>query len=225
MKKKLFLIIFVLLLTGCTSQYNINISNDKIEEEIVSNILVQDIPVQSTAEIQAGIELDDQVTPFIEDDQYPFIDDEKEKYNKTVEKKTTQTIVKLNYNYTFDEYRRSRVYNTCFQNKELVENKNDYSLNFGGKFYCLYGDELKVNIKTKNKVLYNNADEVKGNTYTWIINKDNLNKVNISMQISKTPAVVTSVAMIIIGIVGVILIAFGFVAYKNIKNRESVNEI
>lgn len=225
MKKKMFLVLFVLLLTGCTNQYNINFSNDKIEEEIVSNILIQDIPVQSAAEIAAGIELDDSVTPYIEDDQYPFIDDTEKKYEKTVNKGTTSTQVKLNYTYSHDEYRNSRVFKTCFKNKELTETRNYYNLSFSGDFYCLYGDEIEVNIRTDNEVLYNNADKVNGNVYTWIINRDNKNKANISMQISKKSAKVNSIFMVIIGIVGVILVIGGFIAYKNLKNHEAVNEI
>jgi len=48
-----------------------------------------------------------------------------------------------------------------------------------------YMDNVVVNIKTDLKVSKNNADKVEGNTYTWIINKDNYSNKPINIEISK----------------------------------------
>ena len=55
MKKILFLVMFVLLLSGCTNQYNITFKGDKIDEEIISTILDSDIPKSTPEEIAGGV--------------------------------------------------------------------------------------------------------------------------------------------------------------------------
>lgn len=225
MKKNILLLILILILTGCTSEYNINFDNDEIKENIVVTIPDSSIPIYTEEEREANIAPDDPVTPFIENDQYPFLNNEEIKYKKNVDKKGDITTVTLDYTYTHDSFQKARTFKSCFEEPYYEENKDSYTLNFSGNFYCLYGDELKINLKTNNEVLENNADEVKGNVYTWIVNRDNYQKLNINIEISKKARVFKPVAMIILGIIGTILIVGGIVAYIKIKNRESVNEI
>ena len=46
--------------------------------------------------------------------------------------------------------------------------------------------KVTVNIKTKLKVKDNNADEINGGTYTWIIDENNYADKQIYMQINKS---------------------------------------
>ena len=182
MKKRIiFLIIVGLFLTGCTNQYNVTINGETISEEIISTIPSSDIVVQTEEEKAAGIEVDDPITPYIRDDQYPFINNNKIKYKKDVSKNGNNTIVKLNYDYTFDNFKKSRVYNECFE-KSIFERKDGYiRLAFMGEFYCLYGDSLDINISSDRKVLDDTANDVDNNVYTWVINESNQNNTNIQM--------------------------------------------
>ncbi|MBQ6539068.1 MAG: lipoprotein [Bacilli bacterium] len=182
MKKKLLLIlVFVLVLTGCSNEYNLTINGDTISEEIISTIPNNEITTQTAEEKAAGIENDDQITPFINNDQYPFTNNNKIKYKKDVSKNGLNTIVKLNYDYTVDNFKNSRVYNECFQ-KSVIERKDGYlRLAFLGEFSCLYGDSLTINVRTDRKVIDDTANDVDNNTYTWIINDNNENNVNIQM--------------------------------------------
>ncbi len=182
MKKKLLLIlVFVLVLTGCSNEYNLTINGDTMSEEIISNIPSSDIFVQSDEERASGIESDDQLTPFINNDQYPFVNNTKEKYKKVVSRTQSNTIVRLSYDYTLDNFKKSRVYNECFQ-KSIVERKDGYlRLAFLGQFNCLYGDSITVNVRTDRKVIDDTANEVDNNTYTWTINENNADNVNIQM--------------------------------------------
>ncbi len=225
MKRKIVLFTFLLLLTGCTSEYNITISNDKIKENIVVNIPDNYIPVQTDIENNDHIEIDDQVTPFIEEDQYPFLNNNDIKYDKKVVKNGNITNVTLDYTYTLDDYKKSKAFTTCFDKKSFTKTNKGYQINLTGSFYCLYGDEVKINIKTNNEVLKNNADKVKGNVYTWIINKDNSQKVDIAMELSKKPAIIKKVIIGVLIIIFVIALGFGYNAYQKIKNRESINDI
>ncbi len=182
----MFLIISLFLLSGCTSVYNITINDDTISEEIMSIIPSTDIIPRTQEEIVDGIEADDQITPFIEEDQNPFTDNNKIKYKKSVSKSGINTIVRLSYDYDIDSFKHSRVYNECFE-KSVIKRENGYlRLGFVGNFYCLRGDSITINIKTNRKVLNDTADDVDNNVYKWTINDSNQDRVNIQMILDDT---------------------------------------
>lgn len=223
MKKNIFvLLMFIIILTGCDAEYNLEFSNDSIKENTKITILDSDIPVEDPNQM---IEVDDRITPFIEQDQYPFFNSEKVKYNKDVKKSGDITTINFDYEFTHKEYLDSYVYNSCFEKKNFSTEGDNHYLSFSGDFYCFYGDSITINIKTNNKVIENNADKVNGNIYTWVINKDNFNDVNIDMVISKDSAVVERVIIYIVIGISIVLFIAGFIVYKKIKNRDSVNEI
>lgn len=221
-KLKIAFIIICLCLTGCSTEYNLEFSNDEIKEHIVTNILDTDIPKQPTDNIATH---DDPITPFIDNDQYPFVQDNSITYDKKVEKKNNATIVTLDYKYSHEDFKKSRAFNSCFEEKEFKETKKGYNLNFAGHFYCLYGDSVTINIKTNNEVISHNADKVSGNTYTWIINKEKAQDANISINISKTSMFVKPIIYIIVGVIFLVLSIGAYIAYNKIKNRDSINEI
>ena len=222
MKRKYIIFILIIILTGCSSEYNIEFSNKKIKENIKVDILNSDILPKYDVKIYGST---DKATSFIKNDQYPFFGNEDIVYNKKVDKSGNVTHVELNYEYTHDEYLNSTAYKGCFENSELVTNKKNYNLNFYGSFYCLYGDELVINIKSNNEVISNNADKVNGNVYTWIINKDNVDNVNIQMKISKHTIYFKMIIYAIIGVLFIGLIISGYIVYKRYRERDSVNDI
>lgn len=223
MKKNIFILILSLfLITGCTSEYNLEFSNGKIKENIVVNISNSDIPPKTT-DIVA--EVDDRITPFIENDQYPFMNNTNKKYSKKVENTEAGTRVTMNYTYSHNEYKNSVAYNMCFEDSTFNENRNDYDLNFTGKFFCQYSEEVIINIKTNNEVISNNADKVEGNTYTWVINDTNRDNVNINIKISKKSKITNNVIYVILGVILIILIVLAINAYIKIQERYNVNEI
>lgn len=223
MKKiKIILIIACFILTGCSSEYNLEFSNDKIKEHIVATMSDSDV---TTEQIDQVASFEDPSIPFINDDQYPFPNNYDIKYNKKVDKKANSTTVILDYEYSHEEFKNSRAYNSCFADKSFEETKKGYNLKFSGHFYCLYGDSVTINIKTNNEVISHNADKVSGNTYTWVINKDNAQDTNISINISKKSMYIKPIIYIVLGVVFLVLTIGAYIAYNKIKNRDSINEI
>lgn len=184
MKKNILIILVIIFLTGCTSQYNIKIDGDKIEETVVSSIKKDEIPVKTDINIKYGIEVDDPITPFINNDQYPFFNNKTIIYDKSVKTDDDTYIVKLKHKYSFDEFKNSKAYN-CFENSSVLSRGGSYYLSFSGSFYCMHGDNLTINISTKDSVLDHNADKVSGNTYSWVVNKDNANNLKIKLSCNK----------------------------------------
>ena len=231
MKKKIFIICLLLLTFGCSSQYNLNIKDDRIEESIVSKISNDEIPASSNLKIMGDIEVDDQITPFIKNDQFPFINDETIKYDKSVKNKDGYTTVTLRHNYSFDDYKRSKAYN-CFENKDFYEDNGFYNISLYGTFYCFHGDDITINVKTDFKVVNNNADIVDNNVYTWVIDEESHTNKEIILKMKK-PLLSNSgikktifnspiVAVIIILLLFVIIVssAVYFVRRKNAENNK-----
>ena len=225
MKKKTLLLLIFLLVCGCTNRYTITFNDDKIDEEVIVNILDNSIPTLSETAKQNGIELDDQLTPFIEGDQYPFFGNNDIKYEKTIEHGAGQSVVTLKYSYKPKEFNKSQAMKKCFSDASFTENENQYSFSATGKFYCLYADEIEVNFITDKKVLDHNANKVSGNKYTWIINNDNYKNVNINIQLSKgTLEKRKTRANMILMIIGLILLLIGLTIYMKIrKNQKNSN--
>ena len=208
MKKKIIILIILLLsVTGCTTDYNLIVEDDSITENIIAVIPSNTATKQSS---KSKIESDNQIIPFINNTQYVFDENDGVTYNKTVKKdKANNYIVNLYYRYTFNEFLKSKAYNRCFKESYInKEGNGTIPVVFKGKFYCLYGDTINVNITSSRKVLGNNADIVNGNTYTWII--DNNNKDNTDIQIlfsnEKVSNTSNTITLILVGILIIIII-------------------
>jgi len=219
MKKKIIILILLLLLvTGCTTDYNLNIEPDYITEEITATIPKSSIPSQRDAEKKYKIENDDQITPFLTNPQYVFEDNDII-YNKTVKlDESNNYIVNLNYKYNFNDYLKSKAYKECFQESYInIEENKTIPVVFKGKFYCLYGDSININITSTRKVLGNNADYINGNTYTWVIDNNNVDNTNIQILFSDEKISNTSQLIYLI-LVGVLIVVILIDVYM-IKNK------
>lgn len=216
MKKWIFLVL-ALLLTGCSAEYNLEISNDSFKEKIVSYIDKSEIPTEQIEDI----EIDDPITPFLNNKYSALYSKDTAYYNKKVIDLENQYKVEMKYNYTAKDFSDSNSLKLCFENYEFDYEDNYYIAGYGN-FMCLYSDEININIKTKNKVINHNADSVNGNVYTWVINKENADNVNIEIEIEKGfnyrkliyPAVIIGIIILLITIIIAIL-----------NKRKKVNEI
>lgn len=182
MKKIIFLIIFILFVCGCEANYNLEISNNSFKESI--NIVIDKTEMPSET-IYEEIETDDQITPFLENEYSAFFS----KHNSNYEKKVTHfddyIDVKMNYDYKEEEFSDANSLNSCFENFIFDYKDNSYYIHAYGNFYCLYNEQLNINIKTDNKVIKSNSTNIVGNTYIWVIDKSNMNDIDIEFEVSK----------------------------------------
>ena len=173
--KKIFLLVIVsFLLCGCTANVNINISNDKIEEEVVINAPVENgltkeqthnqfrkfIPIYADT-IVADTEPDEQVTGV-------------KYYNRTEQTYNNGYIFNYRYTFSLNDYLNSQTLKNAFQSYSIITDNSKETIelstdNGGMLFFNNYPSlsEVKVNISTDYKVLEHNADSVNNNTYTW----------------------------------------------------------
>lgn len=219
MKKVIFLL-FVLLVSGCSANYNLEISNDSFKENINVKIEKSLIPTTTT---QSEIEIDDPITPFLNDKHSALFSDRKAYYKKKVVDFGNYVDVTMKYNYTSKEFKDSNSLNLCFDDF-VFEEDDTYYIHAYGTFYCLYTESVNINIKTNNKVVKTNATSVNGNVYTWEINSLNSNNVDIELEVSKGFPWKKVLLYGIITIIGGTIIGYSiFYVYKKNKDNNSIN--
>ena len=176
--KWLTLLFILIIMTGCSGEYYLTINDNQMSEKITMNIYESDHKKRQYEADKIDIASD-----FIKKDYYAFFENYDELYNKKILKKNNYTSVILDYDFTMDNYDKSYYINSCFQTKKINQNKDTYIIELSGNFYCLYGKELNIKVKSYNKVISSNADNVNGNVYTWNINSGNVKDVSIMMKI------------------------------------------
>lgn len=178
MKKILLLLSLVLVLTGCTVNYDLEIFNEEYNEKItIGNVnITNDVNTKFSYEIP--IHFDEAKVSTIETTKKidGVIYYQKEKINN----------IDFIYSNKFkmEDYYKSYFVNSSFDFFAVYYNDQDQdsgkdlitiSTNFKMKIFDTYPElnDVKVRIKTNHKVKLSNADDVDKYTYTWNYNRDN----------------------------------------------------
>lgn len=215
---KILLICFsILLLSGCTTKYDLTINRDNtITEKISGTVSLEELDNKDRSDLNTYLYALDLATPLIE---------EQGEYNKEI--KDNEKVKDFVYTYTYkNNYSKANVLNKCFENIEYSETDNTYTFHLYGEFYCLLSDEIEINLTSNYAVTDNNADKVSGNKYTWIINKDKnidikaiVNKNIEAITPTKEKSILTPYQIATV-ILLIILIIISFVIYKK-RNSEN----
>ena len=223
MKKIILIIISLLLLTGCSAEYNLDLRTTPNENLNIIETNTQDDYFNYLKDYNENV-------PVIYDDQDPDvtnINPDLEYYdvnNLSSEKKADIT---LNYEYNSVDFNDSNIINTCYSNINFLNNNKNINISTSNEFLCfdkyITLDEVIVNIMTDKTIKEHNADKVSNNTYTWIITKQNylnkpikLSSLSTSKRETKEN---TKISLIIIlsSILGFIILIFIMFTYKNRK--------
>ena len=218
--KKCLLCMVIILVTGCTANYNLKIGNDYIDEQLSLSIptdLTQDDIFKSQTSSKISV--------------YTNSND---KYDMSSEEIGGNHIINYSYRHNIDKFGKSNFIVKCFSKSDISESNDTIKFETGKGFNCIkleddaYLDEVKLNITTDLHVSKNNADEVNGKTYTWIFNDDNYKDKQISMELKKdfslSDALNNNIWMVLIFIVLFVLVG-GYFGYRFIVNKmNSSNE-
>jgi hypothetical protein len=172
-KKNILLAVLIILLTGCSVNYNLVFKDDLIEETIT-------ITPENTQEKQNAQQFENR-------DYYAIIDaNNQKKYKKTIESDGNYIF---NYKYDFSNFKNSR-FTSCYDAYTLTNDSGIITLSTSKKFKCTTYDyneveNITINISTEYKVVENNADEIDGNVYKWHINKNNKDNKPIKFSYNK----------------------------------------
>lgn len=170
----LVLLILLLITTGCTVNYELQIEENGIFKETITGTV-------TNKELSNEERTDTNIYLYNLNSRTPLIRDQGTYIKDIVDKGDYKEFT---FNYEFNNnYDKSNVINVCYEDVRFEETDDLYYIDLEGKFNCMYSDKIVVNVTSKYAVIENNADKVKDNTYTWIINDED--DADIYMAISK----------------------------------------
>lgn len=203
--KYLFLIILVLLFTGCTGDYNLKINRDlSVEEELKVSIDNVDDSYERTYKLLEQLD--------ISENDYEVVVD-MDKVNITYKKK---------YSSFEDYYLDSNIYKILFKDIELSKDNTGMTLKAESNFkldsknnlnvvnaYDI--DKLNINLNIPFDVNKSNADSVKDNIYTWTLNRNDTYKeisIDYSYQNDRAQNIIV---LVVLGLIFIATISYGLV--------------
>lgn len=218
-KKYILIIILVLLLTGCTPEYNLEIKSGRIIEKLI----ISQIPSNYTSSDFKSMLANPKDNKF---------------YNKSFD----NNVATYQYIYDFDNVSESNILNSCYNAFKFYEQNEYYVLQTGSKFNCypyqindfMFAEYERLNIKIKidgYQVIENNADSIDGNIYIWVINEKNYNNKSIFLKFKRIKnydnekiesKVSLPIIIIILGILIFIVIFAVFYALNLNKKRNKL---
>lgn len=225
---KITMLCLIFILTGCSVEYNLTINDDySISEKVVAS--------EQTKRMES-------LTRLKSDSAISYLynmykrDNEKINLNKDIGSKNT-TVVATTSHSSIEEY--SEKFTSDIIKKINIEKDNDIVLLTANQSlsidnntdYSLIYDDIKINIYIPFKVIENNADQVSGNTYTWIIDKksglknirikynEGSKQNNVNIKINNKTYNISYAIITISGIIVLLLIIILVVYTKNKKNN------
>lgn len=221
MLKKVFLIFFLIfIITGCNVNYELNLENGKIEENIIMEFDKKDC---NDERIECETYINNTLNSLHSLDSYP-------EYSYDYNENGNSIIVKLNYLYdSLEEWKEHNVYETLFN--EVLITKNELKLNgYAQDTERSIISNYSVTLHTDREVNVSNAnsvDKARG-IYKWEFASNSQN-INIDIEfadINKASPINTMqdifiTVLIVIGILSLAGIIFLFVKLK-IKNSNKI---
>lgn len=167
LKKLIFPILCLLFLCGCEATYNLDVSDGFLETTQINSTSVDEYSLLEGYPRNVPAYYTDSFNP--EDTN---IYDDVKYYDVSYLGNGT-----LNYTYKFeDKYNLSTIAKESMPKINITSDRT-VRIHATGNFDCfnIYNllEKLTINIKVPYEIVYNNADYVNGDVYTWIINKDN----------------------------------------------------
>ena len=190
-KMKIFcLLTCILILSGCTINYNITIDDNVKEDIIVNDNIREDNLFEDITNLYNAY-----VPVYINDNSLDFVDktviDGVEYYKKSnLLNNGNNYSYSLSYSHkSLEDYQNTQIWNYLLSNNYIKEDSEKISIRtgYGVKLFSMNTgvENLNIRVTTSLKGLENNADRVEGNTYIWSFNTDNYRTKNISLVLEK----------------------------------------
>lgn len=213
--KKILLALLVFVLTGCTAQYNLEIDDNSIKENVSIKIL--------TSAVNESF-LQDQV-----DKSKIVYADKLETYNTKFENDNENYNISFDYIHKTEDFTNSKFLNICYNSNKISVVEDKLIIKTSNQFNCInmdndiHADKVEINITTKLKVTGNNADEVQGNKYIWNITSENYQNKPVQMEIKLPIKYEVTEGTKYISALVIGLLAMGILVFIIVKIKRKTN--
>lgn len=239
--KKIILLIIVFCLTGCNCDYDLEIYNNRVKEDLS---YFNNDPLTWNREFQYGLSYKDVVEGFSKKPIPAYYDSEiyeddsiKVEGVKYYDNKLINANDKLGqkisyHDFKLDDFSNSNLVKSCYQFANVIRNNGEIIISTSDNNICFDEypnlDRLTINLKTNHKVKASNASVVDGYHYTWVIDRSNKENAAINITLYSNKYVfnyenefVKKIfpILIIIGIIS--LIVFTIYRKVSIRNKEA----
>lgn len=183
MKKRIIvLVISLLLMTGCTCEYNLTIDNSNYQESISINGTTNDEIIHFNNDWKVPIDKNEYNNISGEPGTKVEIDTDIYQYKLTGNNLTfTNDFTKSNLN-------NSTAISICYDKVTIQNYEDSIIISTSNKVQCFNKypslTNIKINITTDKPVKKHNADSVNKNTYTWNISQNDSESKPINMIIN-----------------------------------------
>lgn len=231
-RKFCFFFLFLLLFTGCTANYEIEIKDGKVQE----NFEVINKDKTTWNDDVGGTAYSDLVEEYVNyaPPVYEYLifggdeltQDEKDALTTYKSRKISSTNelgIGFSYLFNIENYLDSSALNYySYDLKKEITKDNILKISTGSirSLFNRYPllNEINVVLKTNHVVLEHNADKSKQGVFTWNINRDNLKKgteIVLELDLNETRTYLPDyVTWIILGVAALIVFVFGFWFYN-----------
>lgn len=222
-KKMIIIFIFIIIGTGCTAEYNLNINKDLIIDETIT--LKESIFNIKKQELDVNFFVDLNIDRYRSDDRYSMY-----MYNKDIDSNNASVTANAIYLDLLTYKNTSPLIENLFSNFNIIKTENIYEFEYKAKslnnveifdasdLYASLVEEIKVNIKLPFRVLNHNADMFNEDIgiYTWeYSNRKPTKNIIIEFDTSKMKVGNTEKGLyFLLGFVIIIGALIGYVYYK-----------
>lgn len=177
-RKTILVIILLLLTTGCTFRYEIDITDDEVTEQrtmLINNSEIENNDIKGTIRKKIS--------------KYSINDDMMIAPSSKTIKEDTMSGYQTTIKYKLNEYKNSDILNMCYKSYNIISEENKIYLSTGREFNCFTTldelDSVKIILTTNHKVIKHNADQVDNERYIWNITKDQASNKPINIELVK----------------------------------------
>ena len=175
--KKIILLIAITLLTGCTANYDINILEDKITDNIQIYTDNKTVKIASQEQTEKFYqELGNWERGY-------------EYYKRELYTTDKITGYKYTYDFSYNEYDAMSQIRKCYNDFEFTHNENKIEIKTSEEFLCknYYKNvnKISINITSEYEILNSNADIKTNDIHTWTITNTNYQNKPIKITLLK----------------------------------------
>ncbi len=163
--KKYFLLILIILSTGCVANYEVIIEESKFKEKLI---------IDSHNYTPSIEEIYSTYTPYKYSESYDPNLKYRDPENSYYEKFLVNDSLEIKYSGNINEYFSSGIINSCFENFSVAEFADRYKIRASG-FKCfdkyLYLSKVNIKLFINSAIFSTNGEKIQGG-YMWSIDKN-----------------------------------------------------